>query len=427
MKKIKTGKKILIKTKEKEFQGTALESYDKNTLLLKLDSGYNIGIERSKIKAVKEIKEENKKKEKIKQLKQTRKKLPGIAVIVTGGTIASRVDYKTGGVEPLTKAEEIIALAPKISEIVHINSIEKPFLVVSENMTYKEWQVLAKLCEKLLKKKENKGIIILHGTDTLHYTAAALSFMLQDLNKPVVLTYAQRSIDRGSSDAFMNLTCAAYAALSNMAEVMVLGHGTTEDNYCLALQGTKVRKMHTSRRDTFRPINTIPLAKIYFDGKIEKIRDCKKRNEEKVRAETEFNEKIALIKWYPNSSPRVIDFYRKQDYRAIIIEATGLGHVATEGKNSWIESIRRAVGSGMIVCFATQCLYGRLDPLVYGPGRKLQNLGVLFLKDMLPETAYIKLGWLLGKHKNKDKIRKLMLDSLADEYNKKLTYNDFMY
>jgi len=424
-KKSCVGKKAKVLTNKREFIGTVLESYDPNIFLLKLNSGYNIGIEKNKIKKIKVI--EKLKRETFKpKLIKLKTKLPGIAIIVTGGTIASRLDYETGGVKALTKPEEIIGVAPKIQKIARITSIEKPFSVMSEDMTSKEWKELAKLCKKLLNKKENKGIIILHGTDTLHYTASALSFMLHDLNKPVVLTYAQRSIDRGSTDALLNLTCAAHAALSDIAEVILVGHATTNDNFCFALRGTKVRKMHTSRRDTFRPINIKPIASIYEDGKIETHLNYKKRNNGKVKSEAVFDDRIALVKFYPNSSGKIIDFYRKQNYKAIVIEASGLGHVSTEGKKSWFEAIKRAVKSGVIVCFAPQTLYGSLNPFVYSALRKLYDSGVVFLKDMLPETAYIKLGWLLGKEKNKDKIKELMLKNLAGEYNPKLSIGDFL-
>ncbi len=423
---IKEGKKVKITTATEEIQGTILHSYDPKIILLKLTSGYNIGIEKNKIKKIQEIKTKEKKQEFKAKTKKPKTNLPGIAIIVTGGTITSRIDYETGGVKPLTKPEDIIALAPKIQEIAKITIIEKPFLVASENLNSKHWIALAKLCEKLLNKKENKGIIILQGTDILHYTAAALSFMLKDLNKPVVLTYSQRSIDRGSTDALLNLTCAAQVAISDIAEVMLVGHATTNDNFCFALRGTKTRKMHTSRRDTFRPINTKPIATIWED-KIEKHSTYKKRDEKKkVNCQATFDNKIALIKWYPNSLPDILDFYKKQKYKGLIIEATGLGHVATEEKNSWLEPIKKLIKSGIIVCFAPQTIYGTLDPLVYAPGRKLKDAGVIFLKDMLPETAYIKLGWLLGKEKNKNKVKELMTKNLAGEFNPKLSVGDFL-
>ncbi len=427
MKTIKPGKQVKIKTNEKKFQGMIIESYDPNIILLKLASGYNLGIEKRKIKSMKEIKQKQE-KEQVKMPKFSKKKnLPGIAIIITGGTIASKVDYKTGGVKPIEKPEEILQLSPKLNEIARITTIEKPFSVFSEDMTWKEWQELAKLCEKLLNKKENQGIIILQGTDTLHYTSSALSFMLKELNKPVILTYSQRSIDRGSSDAFMNLTCSAYMALSNLAEVMVVGHGSSDDKYCLAIPGTKVRKMHTSRRDTFRPINTLPFAKIYNDGRIEKIKQGRKRNNKKTKAELFFNDKTALIKWHPNLNPKILDYFIQKDYKGIIIEATGFGHVSS----SWLKHLEKAAKK-MIVCFAPQTIYGTLNPFVYERAREIHKLGVLYLKDILPETAYIKLAFLLGKYKKSDKktiekVKQLMLDNLADEFNEKLSVSEFMY
>lgn len=421
---IKPGKQVKIKTKEKEFQGIIIESYDPSIVLLKLGSGYNLGIEKKKIKSIKQLRQEKQEKEKIKEFKQSKKNLPGIAIIITGGTISSKIDYKTGGTKPIEKPEEILALAPRLNEIARITSIEKPFLIFSEDIAAKEWQELARLCEKLLNKKENQGVIILQGTDTIHYTSAALSFMLKDLNKPVIITYSQRSIDRGSSDAFMNLTCSAYACLSNLAEVMVVGHGSSEDKYCLAIPGTKVRKMHTSRRDTFRPINTLPFMKIHFDGRIEKIHEGKKRNNEKgkVRAETAFNEKTALLKWHPNLSPKILNYFMQQDYKGIVIEATGFGNVS----KSWLKTLEKAAKK-MIVCFAPQTIYGSLNPFVYERAREIHKLGVIYLKDILPETAYIKLGYLLGKHKSQEKVKQLMLDNLSHEFNEKLSLSEFMY
>lgn len=436
------GKKIKVVLEKQEFLGLMLESYDPSIILLKLNNGYNIGIEKNKIKAIEvieKIEEKEKNSEQFvvkskaskistkisKSLKST--ELPGIAIIVTGGTIASRLDYKTGGVKAITKPEEIIALAPKIQEIAKITTIEKPFILMSEDITSEEWKKLVKLCEKLLNDEKNKGIIILQGTDSLHYTSAILSFMLPNLNKPVVLTYAQRSIDRGSTDALLNLTCSAYAALSDIAEVMVVGHATSNDNFCFALRGTKVRKMHTSRRDTFRPINTKPIAIIYEDGKIETLQNYNKRNEKiKVKAEPFFEDKVALIKWHPNASPKIIDFYKNEGYKGIVIEASGFGHVSTEGKASWLENIKKAVKAGMIVCFAPATLYGSLNPFIYSALRKLYDAGVLFLKDMLPETAFVKLGFLLGKEENSDKVKKLMLENLANEFNPCLSEKDFL-
>ena len=426
------GKKVKVETKEQEFEGMVLPSYDPSVFLIKLENGYNIGIDKKEIKSIKVIKkgkEEKKKaveKGKEKKVSKKSKKLPLVSFIVTGGTIASRVDYETGAVKPLTKPEEIISVAPKLNELVRIKVIN-PFMEFSENINSEHYKKLALIAEKELNDKEVKGIVILAGTDTLHYIASALSFMLPNLNKPVVLTCAQRSIDRGSTDALLNLTCSCYIALSDIAEVTIVSHGTTSDDYCFCLRGTKARKMHTSRRDTFRPINTKPIATVFEDGKIKFWLDYNKRNDKKkVKAMPFFEEKVALIKWHPNADPKLIEFFRKEKYKGLVIEATGFGHIAIEGKYSWFDEIKKAVEKNMVVCFAPQTLYGRLNPNVYSTGRKLKESGVIYLEDMLPETAYIKLCWLLGQYKDVEKVKELMLKNFSNEINERLSEKDFL-
>jgi len=423
----KVGDIVKVKTDKEEFSGTVLPSFDPDVLLLKLDSGYNMGIEKKKIRQIKKI--GSKKAAPFPEAKAVEKKgKPGISMIITGGTISSRLDYSTGAVTPLISPKQLFFLSPKLFDVVSVKKIEKPFNILSENMTPKHWQKIAQVAAKLLNKKENKGIIITHGTDTLHYTAAALSFMLCNLNKPVILTYAQRSTDRGSTDTVLNLICSGYAALSDIAEVMLVGHGSSSDNFCYALKGSKCRKMHSSRRDTFRPINSLPLAKINEEGKISAISKFRKRDEKKkVIADIAFEEKVALVKFFPGADSSIVDFYREKGYKGIVIEATGLGHVAVEEGKSWLPAIKKAIDSGMTVCFAAQTLYGRLDPYVYATGRKLHDVGVIFLKDMLPETAYVKLGCVLGHEKKPEKVKEMMLQNSAGEFNEKLSDKSFLY
>jgi glutamyl-tRNA(Gln) amidotransferase subunit D len=422
------GDVVEIHTEDAEYIGTILPSPDESIVLLKLPSGYNTGIAKKSIKKI--VKTGHKAITKFPEAKAKQKKnLPGISMIITGGTISSRLDYETGAVKWLMKPENILALSPKLSETVKINKIEKPFMIASENMSSEHWKKIAETAAKLLNKKENKGIIITHGTDTLHYTAAALSFMLKNLNKPVVLTYSQRSTDRGSTDTVLNLTCAGYAAISDIAQVMLVGHASLNDNFCYALNGTKVRKMHTSRRDTFRPINDVPIAKIHEDGRMEKLKIYNLRDEKKkVVADTAFEDKIALIKYFPGANPGIIDYFIANDYKGLIIEATGLGHVGTEeAKNNWLPSIKKAIDEGMIICFAPQTPYGKLDPYVYTPARKLLDAGVIYLEDILPETAFVKLGWVLGHEKNKDKIKSMILTNYANEFNSRLSEKAFLF
>jgi glutamyl-tRNA(Gln) amidotransferase subunit D len=258
----------------------------------------------------------------------------------------------------------------------------------SENMDSEDWIKLAKQVKKSLEDENVKGVIVTHGTDFLHYSSAALSFFFPKSNKPIVLTYSQRSSDRGSSDAELNLLCSAKMALSDVAEVMLVGHATSSDDSCVALLGTKVRKMHSSRRDTFKPINCSPIAKITRSG-IEILRgDYNKRGKSDVKFDSAnfvFENKVALVKFYPGQNPEILEHYLSLGYRGVVIEMSGLGHVLTEGSNNWIPVIKELVKKGITICATAQTVYGRLDPLVYSPGRELEKAGVIYLKDILPQ------------------------------------------
>ncbi len=400
------------------YEGILLESpkTEKGIVLLKLGTGYNIGFKRKDVLEIKVL-EKFKKKTKETEIKRSSDK-PNIAMIVTGGTIASRLDSRTGGVSPLTEPSELFEFYPELFERTNVVKVEVPFMKASEDMDFKDWKKIARVAKKFLNDSNIKGIIITHGTDTLHYTSAALSFFLRDLNKPVVLTYSQRSIDRASSDANLNLQCAALAAISDMAEVMLVGHGTINDDYCLAMPGAKVRKMHTSRRDAFKVINGKPFAKICPD-KIERISEWNLRNKNKVKLDAKFEEKVALVKVFPGQDPKILDYYVKNKYKGIVLEVTGLGHIPAKGaRKSWKRKIREVQKKGIVVCAAAQTINGRLDPLVYSNGRELLEAGVIFLEDMLAETAFVKLGWVLG-HKNWN-VKEKMMENISGEINDRL-------
>lgn len=415
--------KVELIVNRKSHKGILLESYDSSVILLKLDNGYNIGFKKSDVSEIKlvEKKDKKEKKEDDREDKKISGKKPLIDLIITGGTISSKLDPSTGGVKWLINNNEFFKIYPEIFDIVDIRIIN-PFMKASENMSFKDWARIARIVGKSLNDPQVKGVIITHGTDFLHYTASALSFMLGKLNKPVVLTYSQRSSDRGSSDSRLNLICSAYIALSDIAEVVLVGHANLDDEFCFVLQGNKCRKMHSSRRDAFKPINTTPKAKVFPDGKIEILRSYHKRNKEKVIVDNLYNDKIALIQFYPGQDPNILEYYLKKGYKGIIIEVSGLGHLLTEGKNNWIPKIKDAIKKGLLVYAAPQTLYGRLNPHVYSPGRKLEKAGVVFLNDILPETAFVKLGWVLG-HKEwrgtvATKIK--MLENVNNEYNERL-------
>ncbi len=415
------------------YEGTLLESPETGIVLLKLGTGYNIGFNKKDVLEIKVLKIFKDKQKESPEIKKNSEK-PNIALIITGGTIASRYDSRTGGVHPLASPEDLFKFYPEIFEKVNISKVEVPFMKFSENMDFKDWQKIAKVIEKYLNDSNIRGVVVTHGTDTLHYTSAALSFFLRELNKPVVLTYSQRSIDRASSDANLNLKCAALAAISDIAEVMIVGHSSTNDDFCYAMPGTKVRKMHSSRRDAFKVINSKPFAKIYPD-RIEiiseyNLRDNNKKVKEKtgdffinsssrkirIKADTKFEDKIALLKFYPGQNPEILDYYIKNKYKGIIIEMTGLGQVS----ESWIKKIKELINKGVVICGVSQCINGRVDGLVYSTGRELLNAGVIYLEDMLSETALVKLGYVLAKTTNKEEIKKLMLTNIAGELNERL-------
>ena len=425
----KPGDKAKVLTEKEEFEGILMprpELLEKGFTVIKLDNGYNIGIEDKKIKRIELVKEYKPKKEKKAKL-PFYKNLPTVSILSTGGTISSKIDYRTGGVHADYTAEDFVEMIPELTKIANIKA-KKIMAVMSEDFTNKEWSLMAKEVAKELEQAE--GVIITMGTDTLHIAASALSFFLKDLNKPVVITAAQRSIDRGSSDAFMNLICAVTAAAKfDGAEVVTCMHGTTNDDYCLLNRGTKVRKMHTSRRDAFRPINDLPLAKVYPDGKIEIVnKDYKKKGAGKVKVDDKFEEKTALIQVYPGMESKIIDFYVNEGYKGIVLAATALGHVPTNGPKSIIPNLKKAIDKKIPVIIASQTLYGRVHQLVYTNLRKLSvELGCIFAEDMLPETAYVKLGWVLAKTKDPEKVKELMLTNIAGEISERILDKEFLY
>ncbi len=367
---------------------------------------------------------------------------PKFRSLPRGGTIASRVDYDTGAVKWAMTPQEIFSSAPELANVVSVKTVHKPFTMGSEDMSPKEWAAIAELVAKDLNAGAN-GAIVTHGTDTLHFTSAALSFMLKGLEKPVAVVGAQRSPDRGSFDGALNLLCSAHYAKSDFAEVAIVMHGTSSDDYCLAHRGTKVRKMHSSRRDAFKSINEKPLAKIFADGKIEKTNATAKTRkrvsedgragaggESKVVADAVFEEKTALVKVFPGANPEILDFFAEKN-KGIVLEATAFGHVPTnplDKAKSWIPAVKRAVDKGVFVAVASQCLYGTTDEFVYANGRLLAGAGAFFCKDMLPETAYVKLGWVLGhfKKENAEGVREKMEQNIAGEYNSRLTEDEFL-
>ncbi|MBU3923936.1 MAG: Glu-tRNA(Gln) amidotransferase subunit GatD [Nanoarchaeota archaeon] len=406
------GDLVKLQTKSKSWEGHALESHDPEIILLKLKSGYNIGIRENEILDATILEKSSSPSHADNRQPTTdNRQLPQVVIVITGGTISSRLDPKSGAVISTEGAQDILNIAPEIKKICNIIKIEKPFLKFSEDMSFPDWKILAETCEPHLNDPNIDGIIITHGTDFLHYTSAALAFFIGKPNKPIALTYSQRSIDRASTDAALNLICAAKYATSDIAEIALIGHKNTDDESCLAMPATKIRKMHTSKRDAFKIINSEPIAEISEDKFEIKKEFNAKDKKRKVKIDTKFQDKVASIKITPGLDPAILEFYKQQGYKGIVLEVTGIGQVpGKDAKFNWLPKIKKAIDNGMIICATPQTIYGTLNPNVYSAGRDLQKTGIIFLNETT-ETALIKLGYVLA-HKQWNKKEK-MLENLT--------------
>ncbi len=423
-KKIRVGDKVLVTKGKLEYVGILMPRIklgDISSLVIKLPNGYNIGIKHEKDTKIRRL--EPGKPIKFKPAEAVPRKdpeKPTISILGCGGTIASRVEYTTGAVFPAFSPADLLLSFPELGDIANIKA-RKLFDLFSEDITAEHWKIIAQEVVKEIQSGVD-GVVLMHGTDTLHYTAAALSFMLRDLPVPVVLVGAQRSSDRGSSDNLVNLVSAVVAAAqSSVAEVTVCMHGSMSDDFCYLHQGTKVRKLHTSRRDAFQSVNVKPYAKIFYpDKKIEYLRnDYKIREKRTVKLDDKLNTNVALVYAYPSIKPEFIQSLRNFD--GVVIAGTGLGHVPTNPMNdkftqSILPSLRNLIHSNIPVVIAPQTIYGRIDLDVYQAGRLLNEIGVIGNGcDWTPEVALVKLMFVLGKTKDMNKIREMMLTNYAGE------------
>ncbi len=414
-----------IDTTRGEFKGTVLprsENDDDRHIVIKIVTGYNIGID---ISTVKGMKETGYKKAVYKIPEKefpTTKGLPNVKLIGTGGTIASRLDYRTGAVIPAFSPGELYGAVPELADICNLTT-EKIFAVFSENMGPEQYKKLAITIGKEIEHGID-GIVIGHGTDTLHHTGAALTFMVQNSPVPIILVGSQRSSDRPSSDAALNLMHATTAAgHGDIAEVMVCMFGPTSDEYGFLHRGTRVRKMHSSYRSTFRTIGDIPVATVTRAGVTPLKKEYNHRRKDRnVKILPFFEEKVSIVYYYPNMQPDIIDSLVDNGYRGIVIAGTGLGHV----NKPLYPAIERAAKKGVQIYMTVQTLWGYVHMFVYDTGRDLMAKGIIPAENMLPEVAYIKLGWALGQTDDPAKVRELMLTSINDEITPREPYNGYL-
>ncbi|CAG1771340.1 partial L-asparaginase 1, partial [uncultured bacterium] len=347
---------------------------------------------------------------------------PRVKLLGTGGTIASRLDYRTGAVIPAFSPGELYGSVPELADICNLET-EKLYGVFSENMGPEQWVGTARAIGREIEKGV-QGIVIGHGTDTMHHTAAILSFMVQNTPVPIVMVGSQRSSDRPSSDAALNLMHSVKtAAESDIAETMVCMFGPTSDVYGLLHRGTRVRKMHSSYRSTFRTIGDIPLAMVSRES----IRPLRhdyhhRRQDRNVTINTAFEERVSIVYYYPNMKPDIIESLVDNNYRGIVIAGTGLGHV----NKPLYPALRRAQQKGIAVYMTVQTLWGYVQMYVYDTGRDMMELGVIPGANMLPEVAYMKLGWALGQTKDVLKVREIMMTPVAGEITEREPSNGYL-
>jgi glutamyl-tRNA(Gln) amidotransferase subunit D len=442
---ISIGDTLKLNTSGNQFTGILMpryESADENHLVIKLKNGYNIGIELTKIESITKIMQEPNQtisnmpaasssssipEPPIKRLvgegegegqheRGEEKSIPKIALIGTGGTIASKVDYRTGGVHAAISASDLYASIPELGNYASVDT-EVLLNEYSENLRPEHWSLIANKVAEKVKSGRYQGIIISHGTDTMHYTASALSFALQNLPIPVVLVGAQRSSDRPSSDAALNLIGGiVFAIKSNYSGVFVAMHASSSDDVIACHVGTRVRKNHTSRRDAFESIDVAPVALI--KGNIVEMQRCgiklQKRgsSSESFVVRPDYDSKVILLKYHPGFDPELIKHaVVDAGYKVIILEGTGLGHI---GKESFPQ-IQKAIESGLMVFMTSQCVWGKVKMTVYDTGRDLLNIGVIPLSDMITETAIVKAMWVLANSEDTESAKKIMQENIANE------------
>ncbi len=403
----------------KHFRGIFI-SDNGNAIVIKLDNGYNIGLSKEKISnfvIVEKHKEKRKSEEKAVQPIDSY-----VSVLGTGGTILSKVEYKTGAVYPSFTSLDLEREFPEVKSIANIKP-KQIFNILSEDMHPHHWEVLANAIYEEI-KDGSKGIVILHGTDTMHYTASAMAFAFQSLPVPIVFVGSQRSSDRPSSDNKVNFLNAVFTATKNIGESVIVMHESINDGPCVVLRGVKSRKMHTSRRDAFKSINESPLAIVDFSKNLFQPIESFRQRSHLNTFKPKFSDNVAMVYIHPGIKPEFISSL--SSYDGVVLIGTGLGHVSTNPMNDALakpilNEIRDLVDSGVIVAMTSQTIYGRINLNVYTAGRLLKSAGVIgHLTDMTPETAFVKLSWLLANF-DKKKVIDLYSKNLVGEIRDRIT------
>ena len=421
------GDRVRVERGDATYEGILMPSTTPEQVVVKLDGGYNVGVDReaSRVERLESdvyaVGGEGGEGEGDESAIEFDEDLPTVALISTGGTIASTVDYRTGAVTAQFDAEDVLRAVPDLAGRANYRG-RVVANILSENMTPDVWQDLARAVRAEIEAGAD-GVVVMHGTDTMQFTASALAFMLET-PVPIVFTGSQRSADRPSSDNVMNAVCAVEAAKADCAEVLVCMHETTSDDRCALHRATRVRKNHTSRRDAFETVGNRPLGAVDYDrlsgnGDAEGAADAvtfrrpyAARGERELTLDPDLETDVELVKFTPGMDEAFLDVCEGSS--GLVIEGTGLGHVHTD----LIDRIAALVGDGTTVTMTSQCIEGRVCDRVYDTGRDLLEAGVVEAGNTLPGTAKVKLMWALA---NGESAAEAMRTPLAGELTERST------
>jgi L-asparaginase len=324
-----------------------------------------------------------------------------ILLIATGGTIASKSTLK--GLAPLMSTDEILRYVPLIRELCELECIQI-MNVDSTNMTPKHWLIIARCIEDCYIRYD--GFVVLHGTDTMSYTAAALSYLIQDSYKPIVLTGSQRPIEREITDAVTNMTDSfRYVCDKDSFGVSIVFDGKV-------ILGTRARKTRTKSFNAFTSMDYPELAFIRDDRMVRYMKE--KLPKEPVFYRT-LNDRVFLLKLLPGMSPHILQ-YLQEDYDAVIIESFGVGGVPAFENNDFEDAIHDWIQSGKHIVMTTQVPHEGSDLGIYSVGQKYKHhYKVIESYDMTLEAAVTKLMWILAQTKDRQEVERLFYKTIAHD------------
>ena len=318
-----------------------------------------------------------------------------ILLISTGGTIASKASEN--GLMPAVAGAAMIRLIPELEGMCEIEYRELLSLD-SSNLQPHHWTEMADAVVEAYEKYD--GFVISHGTDTMAYTASALSWMLEGIRKPIAITGAQLPIEAPMTDGKHNLLNAFRLATDNHAGVYLVFGDSVIDGSC-------AKKLCTQRFEAFASVNMQRAAFITSDGF---QWTAAEKNMPAFTPRTAVDGKVFVYKLIPGAKENVLDFAVQAGYRAIVIEGFGAGGVPNK-ENSLLPALERALSAGVIVVCITQCVYDGTHLDVYDIGVRAQRLGALSAEDMTLEAVVTRLMWALGNTKTNEEAKKLFLKS----------------